>query len=140
MTFAAQSPGVVLSGSLEKAEGASVDKGQMLFEVGPIEELNVEMAVPAEEIAQVQVGQPVRVWVDGFESHSFYGNIEKISPRSELKEARNVFIAQLKINNPNGRFRPGMKGTIRIDCRRHTLLWNLFHKPWNYIVSRLTWW
>jgi multidrug resistance efflux pump len=132
--------GIVLSGNLEKAEGASVDKGQILFEVGPIDALNVEIAIPAEEIAQVNAGQNVRVWINGFESESFTGNIESIAPRSELKDARNVFIAQLKIENPNGRFRPGMKGDIRIDCRRHTLFWNLFHKPWNYVMSRVTWW
>ena len=125
---------------MEKAEGASVDKGQMLFEVGPIDQLNVEIAIPAEEIAQVRVGQQTRVWIDGFESDSFLGKIEKIAPRSELKNARNVFIAQLTIENPDQRFRPGMQGKIRIDCRRHTLLWNLFHKPWNYFMSRITWW
>lgn len=132
--------GVVLSGSLEKAEGASVTKGDVLYEVGPIDQLNIEIAIPAEEIAHVNVDQNVRVWIDGFESKSFTAKINKVSPRSELRDARNVFVAEVTINNPEFRYRPGMKGHVRIDCRRHSLAWNMLHKPWNYIVSRLTWW
>ncbi len=132
--------GIVLSGSLENAEGASVPQGEVLFEVGPIDQLDVEIAIAAEEIAHVEVGQSARIWIDGFESQSFLGKIESVSPRSQLRDARNVFLAKIRVDNGNGRLRPGMKGSVRIDGKAHTLGWNLFHKPWNYFVSRLTWW
>ena len=38
------------------------------------------------------------------------------------------------------RFRPGMSGSARIDGPKRPLGWNLFHKPWEFLVSRLTWW
>ena len=132
--------GIILSGSLEKSVGASATQGQTLFEVGPIDQLIVEIAIPADEIAHVRSDQTVRVWVDGFESSSFTGMIESIAPRSELRDARNVFVAEIRIDNQDGRLRPGMKGRVRIDCDRHPLGWNLFHKPANFILSRLTWW
>ena len=132
--------GMVLSGSLEHAQGASVTTGQVLYEIGPLDRLTIEVPIPADEIGHVEVGQKVRVWVKGFESKPLVATIEKIAPRSELREAMNVFVAEATIDNPGSRYRPGMKGRVRIDAASHTLAWNLFHKPWGYLVSRFTWW
>ena len=132
--------GVVLSGSLERAEAASIETGQVLFEIGPVKPMRVEMAIPSEEIAQVKAGFPVKVWIDGQEDEPITGEIMKIHPRSETRDAKNVFIAQIEFPNDDERLRPGMKGSVRIDGEKRTLGWSLFHKPMNYVRSRLTWW
>ena len=132
--------GVVLSGSLERAEAASVETGQVLFEIGPLKPMRVEVAVPSEEIAQVGVGFPAKIWIDGQEDAPIVGKIRKIHPRSETRDAKNVFIAELEFDNEDERLRPGMKGSVRLDCEKRTLGWSLFHKPVNYVRSRLTWW
>ena len=132
--------GVVLSGSLERAEAASIETGQVLFEIGPIKPMRVEMAIPSTEIAQIKNGFPVKVWIDGQEDAPIKGEIMKIHPRSETRDAKNVFIAEIEFPNEDERLRPGMKGSVRIDCEERTLGWSLFHKPMNYVRSRLTWW
>jgi len=132
--------GIVLSGSLERAEAASIETGQVLFEIGPIKPMRVEMAIPSEEIAQIKNGFPVKVWIDGQEDEPIEGEIMKIHPRSETRDAKNVFIAEIEFPNEDERLRPGMKGSVRIDCEERTLGWSLFHKPMNYVRSRLTWW
>jgi len=132
--------GVVLSGSLERAEAASIETGQVLFEVGPLKPMRVEIAVPGDEIAQVKAGFPVKVWIDGQEDEPIKGEIKKIHPRSEIRDAQNVFIAEIEFPNEDERLRPGMKGSVRIDGEKRSLGWSLFHKPMNYVRSRLTWW
>ena len=132
--------GIVLSGSLERTEGASVKTGKVLFEVAPLKSLKVEVSIPSEEIAHTKVGQSTRIWIEGLESQSFNGTISRIHPRSELRDGRNVFVAEVTVDNPDERLRPGMQGHARIDCRSRPLAWNLFHKPWNFVASRLTWW
>lgn len=132
--------GVVLSGSLERAEAASIETGQVLFEVGPLKPMRVEIAIPSNEIAQVKAGFPVKVWIDGQEDEPIKGEIKKIHPRSETRDAQNVFIAELEFPNEDERLRPGMKGSVRVDCEKRSLGWSLFHKPMNYVRSRLTWW
>ena len=132
--------GIVLSGSLERAEAASVETGQVLFEIGPVKPMRIEVAVPSTEIAQVQVGFPAKIWIDGQEDEPITGKISKIRPRSETRDADNVFIAELEFANEDERLRPGMKGSVRLDCERRSLGWSLFHKPINYVRSRLTWW
>ena len=132
--------GVVLSGSLERAEAASVETGKVLFEIGPLKPMRIEVAVPSTEIAQVRVGFPAKIWIDGQEDDPICGEITKIHPRSETRDAQNVFIAELEFANEDERLRPGMKGSVRLDCEKRSLGWSLFHKPVNYVRSRLTWW
>ena len=132
--------GIVLSGSLERAEAASIKTGQVLFEIGPIKPMRIEIAIPADEIAQVKAGFNTKIWIDGQEELPVEGQISKIHPRSETRDAKNVFIAEIEFANDDERLRPGMKGSVRIDGEKRTLGWSLFHKPINWVRSRLTWW
>ncbi len=132
--------GVVLSGSLERAEAASVETGQVLFEIGPTKPVKIEVAIPGNEIAQVKVGFPAKIWIDGQEDDPIEGEIKSIHPRSETRDAKNVFVAEIEFENEDDRLRPGMKGHVRIDCEQRSLGWSLFHKPVNFVRSRLTWW
>ena len=132
--------GVVLSGSLERAEAASVETGQVLFEIGPLSPVQIEIEVPDEDINHVEVGFDVKIWIDGQEDEPLIGTVTKIHPRSETRNANNVFIAEVEIPNEDERLRPGMKGSARIDCQQRALGWCLFHKPANWLRSRLTWW
>lgn len=132
--------GIVLSGSLERSEAASVRKGEVLFEIGPTDKMRVEIAIPADDISQVRPGNNVKIWIEGREEIPLTAEIKSIHPRSEIRDAENVFIAKIEFDNQGDQFRPGMKGTVRIDGERRTLGWSLFHKPANFIRSRLTWW
>jgi len=132
--------GIVLSGSLERSEAASVRKGEVLFEIGPTDKMKVEIAIPADEISQVRPGNRVKIWIEGREEYPLVSEIKSIHPRSEIREAKNVFIAKIEFENEDDQFRPGMKGTVRIDGERRSLGWSMFHKPINFLRSRLTWW
>ena len=132
--------GVILSGNLERTQAAAVDTGEVIYEIAPLNEMRIEVTVPAAEITYVNVGQNVRIWVDGMAGKSFEGEIERINPRSELREGKNVFVATVTLANDLDMLRPGMTGSVRIDGDRYPIAWNLFHRPWEYVTSRLTWW
>ncbi len=132
--------GVVLSGSLERAEAASVETGQVLFEIGPLSPVQIEVAIPDDEIEHVQQGSQVKAWIDGQEDDPIEGSITKIHPRSETRNGDNVFVAEVQFDNSEERLRPGMKGSARIDSQQRPLGWCLFHKPYYWVQSRLTWW
>lgn len=131
--------GIVLSGSLEQAEASSFQTGDVLFEIGSISKQRIQMEVPADEVAQIDVGHPVTVWFEGRESIPVRGTIERIRPQSEKRNASNVFIAEFVVEADSAQLRPGMQGSARIDGNVHSLGWNLFHKPVDFLRSRLTW-
>lgn len=130
--------GIVLSGSLEQAEAASVETGQTLFEIGPVKPMRIEIEIPANEIAQTKPGFPVSIWIDGQEDNVIEGEIVKIRPRSTTRQANNVFIAEVEFPNEDERLRPGMEGTARIDCERRSLGWTMFHKPMNWVRANFS--
>ncbi|MEM7474767.1 MAG: efflux RND transporter periplasmic adaptor subunit [Planctomycetota bacterium] len=132
--------GIVLRGERVELSGQAVELGKVIYEIGTLDDLRIEINILAEEISFVEQETPVRIWIDGLEDQSFFGSIDRIRPQSELRDARNVFVAEIKVENTNGRLRPGMEGRVRIDCAPQPLAWNLFHQPWQFLVTRLTWW
>ena len=132
--------GVILDGSLERSEAASVTTGQVLFEIAPLDEVNIQIAIPAEDVAHVDHGAAICVWLEGSEEEPIQAELECIHPRSTIRDGRNVFLAEVTIDNRDLLFRPGLNGNVRIDGGTHPLWWTLFHKPINFVRSRFTFW
>ncbi len=119
--------GIILSGSLDRRENYPVTKGQVLYEVAPLERLRVEVAVPAEEITHVEVGDRVTLFLEGMGSKTAEGTIDKIRPRAEVRDQRNVFIAEVILENLDRTLRPGMQGTAKVSTDSKRIAWILFH-------------
>jgi multidrug efflux pump subunit AcrA (membrane-fusion protein) len=126
--------GIVISGDLKKAEGVPLTVGQTLFEIAPLHEMIVEIAVPEDDVRHVEVGHTVQVVLDAFPREKFTGNLIRIHPRSEIQETEHVFIGEFELDNPHHLLRPGMHGTATITTEPHPLGWNLFHKPWEKLL------
>lgn len=122
--------GVIISGDLDKVQGASLDKGRTLFEVGPLDKMTVEVMIPESEIALTEVGAAVTLRLDSVPGRVWNGSVEKIHPRAEIHEDDNVFVADVRLENSLGELRPGMKGKASITGPRRSIGWTLFHKPW----------
>jgi multidrug efflux pump subunit AcrA (membrane-fusion protein) len=110
----------------------------VLFEIGPIKPMRIEIEIPANEVAQTKAGFPVKIWIDGQEDNVIKGEILKIHPRSSTRNAQNVFIAEVEFPNEDERLRPGMKGTVRIDCEKRSIGWSMFHKPVNWMKANFS--
>jgi hypothetical protein len=131
--------GILLSGDLKRSEGVPLTVGQRLYEVAPLEQLIVEVVVPDEEVSRVAPGQSVAIRLDAFAGRSWEGPLERIDPRSELRDNENVFIGDVAIANEGLALRPGMKGRAKIASGPQRLGWILFHSPWNRLVDWLGW-
>ena len=133
--------GVVVSGDLRRAEGQPVQQGQVLFEVAPLEEMIVEIDVPDREISRVRAGLPLRFRLEAFAGQQWSGQVDRLHPRSEQREGRNVFICEAPIRNDDARhdLRPGMRGRAVIEGDRRPLIWIVGHRLWDFIVEGLLW-
>lgn len=131
--------GVIISGDLKRSEGVPVTMGQPLFEVAPLERMVAELAVHDVDISHVEIGQRVTLSLDACPGSVWSGEIVKLQPRSESRDDRNVFIAEVQLDNDAGQLRPGMKGRAKIHARWHTLGWILLHRPLESLVTWLAW-
>jgi hypothetical protein len=129
--------GIVISGDLEKAEGAPLSVGQTLFEIGPLDEMAVELAVPEDHISFVRPGLRASIRLDAYPRRRWETLVAKVHPRSEERNDRNIFLAEANLDNSDDLFRPGMNGEAKITVGYRPLVWNLFHKPWSVLVNAL---
>ncbi len=131
--------GIIVSGDLKKAEGAPLEQGQTLFEVGPLNEMYAEIAIPESEIQYVARDMPVKIKLNSFPFKSWTGTIERIHPGTELVNDETVFIARVKLPNAEQLLRPGLNGSAKIKSAWSPLGWNLFHNSWESVRCYLIW-
>jgi multidrug resistance efflux pump len=128
--------GIVLAGDMMRIEGSPVSKGQVLFEVSPLNKVIVELGVEEKNIGYVSGGMPVKIRFEAFRNRSWRGEVQRIKPEAEIRNNQNVFLAELEFENSENMLRPGMKGRGNINTGRKALGWILFRKPW-YTILRL---
>jgi multidrug resistance efflux pump len=143
--LAVKSPisGVVVSGDLQRVIGQPVQRGQILWEVAPLEEMIVEIEVQSREISRVRTGMPVKVRLEAFGGETWKTKIERVHPRSEQRDGRNIFIAEATIRATvevgADDLRPGLRGRATVESDRRPLIWILGHRLWDWIVTTLFW-
>ena len=137
LEIASNVDGIVLTGSIDQRENFPVSRGQLLYEIAPLDELKIELAVPADEVLHVKIGQPVKFRLDGFGTENLDGTVCRIRPSSTIRDEQNVFVAEVILDNRLGFVRPGMKGTARIHAEHQRLGWTIFHRPWERFISAI---
>jgi biotin carboxyl carrier protein len=131
--------GIVVSGDLERVEGAPLKVGQTMFEIAPLNNMIVEVAVPESEIGHVRNEMEVHAKIEAYPGHTWSGKINRIHPRSEIREQESVFVAEVELQDSAGLLRPGMHGEARIMADRRAWGWILFHRAWHSLQFKLGW-
>jgi multidrug efflux pump subunit AcrA (membrane-fusion protein) len=131
--------GLVLVGDLQREEGVSVQRGQKLFEIAPLDNVLVEVAIPADEIRHYQDGMPVAVRLEAFPGKVWETPLTRLFPSSIVREGENVFLGEIELKNPQGLLRPGMRGRANLNAGSKTLIWVWLHKPLAKINEWLFW-
>ncbi len=131
--------GVVVQGDWFQSDGAPVSRGDMLFEIAPMESMRVDIHLSTEDLARIEVGQTASVHVDAAPGTKWTGDLSRIDPRGKVIDSEVVFEATIEVENATGGLRPGMKGTARLSSGTQTLGWLLFHRPAMWAMKKLAW-
>lgn len=86
--------------------GDYLQAGQELVNLESIDPLKVDFSVPERFAVQLAPGKTVNVRINAFPDESFRGEVYAIDPR--IDAATRSFLLRARINNPEGRLRPGM--------------------------------
>jgi RND family efflux transporter MFP subunit len=121
--LAAPLDGVVVSGDLSQRLGAPVERGEVLFEVAPLERYRVVLQVDEHDIDFVRVGQPGRLALTALPGESYPFKVTRITPVTIPKDGRNHFRVEAELGEIPDRLRPGMEGVGKIEAGRARLLW-----------------
>lgn len=115
--------GLVVSGDLSQSIGAPVQRGQVLFEIAPLNAYRVILEVDESEIAVLETGQRGKLLLSSMPDERYDLTVEKITPVAEAKEGRNFFRVEAKLDVTLERLRPGMEGVAKITIERRRLIW-----------------
>ncbi len=119
--------GIIVSGDLSQSLGAPVEKGQVLFEIAPLDAYRVILKVDERDITDVSVGKRGQLALSSILGETLAFTVEKITPVSAAEEGRNYFRVEARLDGTSERLRPGMEGIGKINIDQRKLFWIWTH-------------
>jgi multidrug resistance efflux pump len=132
---------VIVKGDLSQSLGAAVERGNVLFEVAPLDTYRVIMKVDERDITDVAVGQTGRLALTSMPNDEIALVIEKITPVSVVDQGRNFFRVEARATGAVEKLRPGMEGVGKIQVDQRRLIWIWTHKLVHWMRMWVwSWW
>jgi len=92
--------------------GQVLSPGTVVASLQSVTPIYVEFSLPQQALANVKVGQRVRIQLDIFPGASWEGKVTVINPEVDVA-TRNVRL-RATLNNPDGRLTPGMFASVEV--------------------------
>lgn len=119
--------GVVVAGDLSQAVGSSVQRGNVLFEVAPLNAYRVILNVEDRLVRDIAVGQTGSILMASIPDEPMPITISSITPVSEARDGQNFFRVEAKLDRMSDRLRPGMEGVAKVSIDERRLVWIWTH-------------
>ena len=133
--------GVVVSGDLTQSLGAPLERGQVMFEVAPLDAYRIVLQVGEQDIADVRVGQAGELVLTPMPGQRYPLKVVKITPVSTAKDGRNVFRVEAELGaRADERLRPGMEGVAKIEIGERHVAWIWTRRMVDWLSLKLWTW
>jgi len=158
LTLRSPVKGVVITPRLDWLQGIHLEEGQSFCEVAALGTMLARIVVNERDLAGLAPGSEAEVLLKAYPSRPFAGRVQNISPKAlqripdpalsarsggdvptypdaEVGEVPTVQLFELTIEiaNPEGRLRPGMTGTAKVEGPSRTLA----GRALTYILKRV---
>lgn len=132
---------VIVKGDLSQSLGAAVERGNVLFEVAPLDAYRVIMKVDERDITEVSVGQTGRLALTSMPNDEIKLVVDKITPVSVVDQGRNYFRVEAVATGAIEKLRPGMEGVGKVEVDERKLIWIWTHKLVHWLRMWVwSWW
>ncbi len=125
--------GVVVSGDWSQALGSPVGRGDVLFEVAPLNEFRLVLRVDERDIDELEVGQAGEFRLLSRPQETYLFRVSLITPVSSVEEGRNVFRVEAAFEEFLPWLRPGLEGVGKVEVGRRLLVWIWTHRLLDFI-------
>lgn len=133
--------GVVVSGDLSQSLGAPVERGEVLFQIAPLQQYRLVLKVDERDIDAVATGQQGKLALASGDGEVLPFVVEKITPVAAVVDGRNTFRVEARLLQTLELLRPGMEGIGKISIERRKLGWIWTHSLLDWLRLRLwSWW
>lgn len=135
---AAPFDGLIVSGDPTQRLGDVLKKGEVVYQIAPLNAYRLKVRIPETRIADLKVGMPGTMQLSSIPGLALSLRVERIHPFTERRDGQSFFVAEAAIEGDLAQVRPGMEGiaTIAIDRRNLFGIWTRRLADW----MRVTWW
>lgn len=130
--------GLVITGDLTQSIGGSLQRGQEVFQVAPLDSYRVVLDVDETQIADIALDQKGQLVVSSLPGENFPLVVNKITPVSKAHDGRNTFKVEARLAETPAGLRPGMHGVAKIDVGDRRMVWIVMRSFLDW--TRLTAW
>lgn len=114
--------GVVVRGNLSQRIGASVERGEELFQIAPLDAYRVILEVDDLDIRDIRAGQEGTLVLASLPDAPQRFRVERVTPIAEQREGRNFFRVEAALEGSTDRLRPSMVGVGRTEVEERLLI------------------
>lgn len=120
---------IVVAGDLSQSLGVPVERGDVLFELAPLDDYRVILNVDERDVGRLAPGQTGRLALTGLPGEVLPIAVVRITPVAAAEDGRNFFRVEARITETTSPLlRPGMEGAGKVDIERRRLIWIWTHK------------
>lgn len=132
--------GLITLGDLSQSLGGAVKKGQVLFEIAPMDGYRVVLDVDEADISHLKIGQTGQLVVTSLPNEKFPFEVKLITPVAKVKDGLNYFRVEGAVLESEQRLRPGMEGVAKVYVDERRLIWIWTHRAGIWLRLKLWSW
>ncbi len=116
---------IVMEGDWSQSLGAPVERGDVLFELAPLDGYRIVLEVDERDISHVSVGQAGALALTARPGDPLSLTVRRIIPITVAEDGRSFFRVEADLDAPLGGLRPGMEGVAKLDAgqRQRIQIW-----------------
>lgn len=136
--------GLVVSGDLSRSLGKPVERGEVLFEVAPLDGYRVAIEVRDWSIAEIEAGQRGALVLAAMPTERLPLEVINVTHFSSGEGETEHFRVEARLSEmppeASGQLRPGMRGVAKLDLGLRPRLWVWTHELIDWLRLRLWAW
>ncbi len=102
---------------IPSATGGSLAQNTAIVTLADFNTVRAQVALPEIEASLAQVGQPVKLTVEGLAGKTFAATVSRLS--YALDDATKTMLIEADLPNPDLALRPGMYATVKVGVEKH---------------------
>ena len=132
--------GIVIAGDLSRSLGAPVERGQVLFEVAPLDEYRLVLMIDEGDVGQITPGLRGHLSLRALPGQPLPFQVERVSTVFDQEDGKARYRTEARVEADTSLLRPGMQGIGKVTVDRRAYIRILFHDIANWMKLRLWQW
>jgi RND family efflux transporter MFP subunit len=132
--------GLVISGDWSRSLGVPVSRGELLFEIAPLDDYRVAIQVSDREIAGLAAGQQGELILSALPRRPVRLSVTDITTLAAEEPGEPVFRVEAELAGDTPELRPGMEGVAKITAGERRRWWIWTHALTDWLRLQLWRW